>query len=254
MLEHWATPERLGCCAPVAGKDYLVVAFESGFAYFDPATEYLEWLRHIEKDKASTRLNDGRTDRQGRFWAGTMVENGTRAPATGALYCLDRWLGCTSKISGLSISNGLCWSPDSSYMYHTDTPTGRIDRYDFDARTGEIRNRVTFAVTDPGCWPDGSTVDSEGYLWNAQWGGNKVVRYSPAGDIDLVLPVPVSQPTCVAFGGPELNLLFVTSARQGLGPAELDRQQRAGNLFIYKTRVAGLNDSEFAPETENLGV
>lgn len=247
-LEHWATPERLGCFAPVAGKDYLIAAFESGFAYFDPPSGHVEWLQRVEEDTPKTRLNDGRTDRQGRFWAGSMVEKGGSEADAGALYCLDQQLRCSSKILGLSISNGLCWSPDSAYMYHTDTPSGRIDRYDFDSQTAALSNRNTLAETEAGSWPDGSIVDAEGYLWNAQWGGSQVVRYSPAGEVDLVLPVPVSQPTCVAFGGADLNMLFLTSAKQGLDKETLAQQPDAGNVFIYATATTGLTESEFIQE------
>ncbi len=245
-LERWPTPERLASFGLVAGQDDLIAGFESGFAYFDPASATVNWIQAVERDQPGTRLNDGRVDRQGRFWAGSMVENGP--PGRGALYCLDRQLTCSKPIDGLSISNGLCWSPDSSCMYHTDTPTGRIDRYDFDSVSAGVSKPVIFAQTDPGCSPDGSTVDTDGYLWNAQWGGSQVVRYSPIGEVDLVLPTPASQPTCVAFGGPDLDLLFVTSARQGLNQQALAKEPEAGNLFIYQTGVNGLEEARFRPQ------
>ncbi len=247
-LEYWPTPERLGCFALVADKEYLIAAFESGFAYFEPESGYMEKLHSVEQSIADTRLNDGRADRQGRFWAGSMVENGGPGADAGSLYCLDRQLHCSKKIEGLSISNGLCWSPEATYMYHADTPKCRIDRYDFNSDTAELTNRITFAETPAGITPDGSTVDADGFLWNAQWGGSRVVRYSPQGEIDLILPLPVSQPTCVAFGGAELNLLFVTSAKQGLDSEALGQEPDAGNLFIYSTAITGLVDSEFNPD------
>ena len=241
----WATPERLGCFALVEGEDYLIGGFESGFAFFDPTTGYFEKIREIEQDNPLTRLNDGRADRQGRFWAGSMVEGRARKSEPGSLYCLNSQLECTARLGGLSISNGLCWSPDSSHMYHTDTPTGRIIRYEFDRESGAINNPLTFAETEPGCSPDGSTVDAEGYLWNAQWGGSRVVRYAPDGNTDLILPVPATQPTCVALGGSERNLLFVTSASRGLAPEELKAQPEAGNVFVYRTATSGIADPEF---------
>lgn len=244
-LQQWSTPERLCCFGLVAGKEYVIAAFESGFAYFDPPSGDVQWLHRVEQDNPNTRLNDGRADRQGRFWAGSMVENAEPPSAAGVLYCVDQRLQRTTKIFGLSISNGLCWSPDSSYMYHTDTPTGRIDRYDFASETATLSNRTTFAKPQAGCWPDGSTVDAQGFVWNAQWGGSQVVRYSPDGQVDLVLSLPVSQPTCVAFGGPDLNLLFVTSARQGLDAITLAEEPDAGNLLIYATNTTGLAESHF---------
>ncbi len=246
QLDHWSTPERLGSFALVADSDYLICGFASGFAYFNPHNPQivdLQWLQKTEQDNPGTRLNDGRADRQGRFWAGSMVESGDQG--AGALYCLDQQLQVTSKVSGLSISNGLCWSPDSTVMYHTDTPSRRINAYDFDATTGAIANQRCLVRTEKGCFPDGSTVDSEGYIWNAQWGASQVVRYSPAGEVDFILPLPVSQPTCVAFGGPQLDRLFVTSATQGFDQQALLAEPEAGNVLVFQTNITGTPDSRF---------
>ena len=236
----------MGSFALVADSDYLICGFASGFAYFNPHNPQivdLQWLQKTEQDNPGTRLNDGRADRQGRFWAGSMVESGDQG--AGALYCLDQQLQVTSKVSGLSISNGLCWSPDSTVMYHTDTPSRRINAYDFDATTGAIANQRCLVRTEKGCFQDGSTVDSEGYIWNAQWGASQVVRYSPAGEIDFILPLPVSQPTCVAFGGPQLDRLFVTSATQGFDQQALLAEPEAGNVLVFQTNITGTPDSRF---------
>jgi L-arabinonolactonase len=200
-------------------------------------------LKKIEQNNPGTRLNDGRADRQGRFWAGSMVESGDQD--AGALYCLDQQLQVTRKVSGLNISNGLCWSPDSTVMYHTDTPSRLIHAYDFDAATGAIANQRCLVRTEKGCFPDGSTVDAEGYIWNAQWGASQVVRYSPAGEIDFVLRLPVSQPTCVAFGGPQLDRLFITSATQGFDEQALLAEPEAGNVLVFQTNITGTPDSRF---------
>ena len=242
-LDHWSTPERLGCFALVVDSDYLICGFASGFAYFNPLNEDLQWLKTIEQDNPGTRLNDGRADRQGRFWAGSMVESGDQG--AGALYCLDQQLQVARKVSGLSISNGLCWSPDSTVMYHTDTPLRRINAYDFDASTGAIANQRCLVRTEKGCFPDGSTVDAQGYIWNAQWGASQVVRYSPEGEIDFVLPLPVSQPTCVAFGGPQLDKLFITSATQGFDEQALLAEPEAGNVLVFQTNITGTPDSRY---------
>jgi L-arabinonolactonase len=243
QLDQWSTPERLGCFALVADSDYLICGFASGFAYFNPHNEDLQWLQKTEQDNPGTRLNDGRADRQGRFWAGSMVEFGD--PRAGALYCLDEQLQVTSKVSGLTISNGLCWNPDSTVMYHTDTPSRRINAYNFDATTGAIANQRCLVRTEPGCFPDGSTVDAQAYIWNAQWGASQVVRYSPAGEIDFILPLPFSQPTCVAFGGPQLDRLFITSATQGLDKSALLAEPEAGNVLIFQTNISGTPDARF---------
>ena len=198
QLDEWTLPERLGSFALVANSDQLICGFASGFAYYSPFTGAIQWLSKIEQNNRGTRLNDGRADRQGRFWAGSMVESGEQG--AGALYCLDHQLQLSRQVSGLSISNGLCWSPDSSVMYHTDTPSRRIHRYDFDAASGAISNQTVLLRTERGCFPDGSTVDAGGYIWSAQWAASRVVRYSPEGEIDFILPLPVSQPTCAASG------------------------------------------------------
>lgn len=244
-LDQWALPERLGSFALVAGNDQLICGFASGFAYYHPFTGAIQWLSKIEQNNMGTRLNDGRADRQGRFWAGSMVESGEQG--AGALYCLDHQLQVSTQVSGLSISNGLCWSPDGTVMYHTDTPSRRIYRYDFDTATGAISNQSLLVRTEKGCFPDGATVDADGYLWSAQWAASRVVRYSPEGEVNFVLSLPVSQPTCVAFGGPELSRLFITSAYQGLGAEDRSAQPEAGNLFIFETDIKGIADPLFQP-------
>ncbi|NND82326.1 MAG: SMP-30/gluconolactonase/LRE family protein [Gammaproteobacteria bacterium] len=245
QLEQWQTPHRLACFATVAGEDYLIAAFDRGFAYYRPETQRVHWLHQIETDNPGTRLNDGRCDRQGRFWAGSMVENDDIATDKGQLYCLDRDLTVSAWVAGLSITNSLCWSPRGDRMYHCDTPRQRIDQYRFDTATGAPSEREDFCQTDAGCYPDGSTVAADGTVWNAQWGGQRVVRYSDAGDTLDTLTTPARQSSCVAFGGPDLNLLIITSAWQGMSEDQRGADPSAGNLFIYKTPFKGLPEPEF---------
>jgi len=244
-LELWDTPERLCCFAPRANGQGLVAAFESGFAFYTPEAQKLEWIEKIEANNPGTRLNDGRTDRQGRLWAGTMVENQDTASQSGCLYCLDHDLTVRRTIGELVIPNSLCWSPDGTTMYHTDTPTRQINKYDYDVLTGRFGQASIFTETEQDCYPDGSIIDSQGYLWNAQWGGGQIVRYAPNGKIDQVVTVPTSQPSCVAFGGAKLNLLFITSAWQDLDDAARTADPEAGNFFIYETEYVGLIESGF---------
>jgi len=250
-LESWETPERLACFAPVAingeRQAYLIAAFASGFAYYQPETGQVEWIKKIETDNPGTRLNDGRTDRQGRFWAGSMVEDKEIAVDKGKLYRLNRNLSISATIDNLQITNSLCWSPDSKTVYHADTPTRKINSYSYDTETGQLTMPHVFTKTENDCYPDGSIVDSQGYLWNAQWGGSKVVRYKPDGNIDLSLDLPVSQVTCVAFGGRDLNLLLVTTAHQDLDTEQRQKEPRAGNFFVFKTDFTGLIESPFTP-------
>jgi sugar lactone lactonase YvrE len=245
-LENWDTPERLCCFSPRQNGHGLVAAFASGFAFYDPETNYLEWLHKLEEDNPGTRFNDGRTDRQGRLWSGTMVEDEDIAPYKGSLYCLNSDLTVQkSNINDLHIPNSLCWSPDSQTMYHTDTVTLAIAQYPFNPSTGALGAPKPFVTTKDGHYPDGSIIDAAGYLWNAQWGSSTVVRYSPEGQQDLVLEVPASQPSCVAFGGKNLDLLLVTSAWQGMDSTARKADTQAGNFFIYQTEYKGLKESSF---------
>lgn len=246
-LEVMDTPERLCSFAPVQGKEELVAAFASGFAYYHPESQKLEWIKKIEPDNPSSRLNDGRTDRQGRFWAGTMIEDEQHSTARGALYCLHRDLSVSRHIENISISNGLCWSKDSKTLYHADSVSQRIDQYSYDPLTCSLGTRKLFSTTDNTGYPDGSIVDEDGYLWNAEWGGFRVVRYRDDGSVDQILPLEVSQPTCITFAGESLNLVVVTSATQDLDQSQLETQASAGNLFIYESDICGIAEMPFVP-------
>jgi sugar lactone lactonase YvrE len=242
-LEQFILPERLGSFGFVAGGERIVAAFESGFALYHPESGRLDWLARPSPEAPNVRFNDGRVDRQGRFWAGSMVEGG--GPAAGKLYCLGATGEAEVHATGISISNSLCFSSDGRRLYFADTPTRTIHRFDLDAATGAISNRQVFARTPQGAYPDGANVDDEGFLWSAHWGAGQVVRYSPDGAVDAVIAVPATQPTCVAFGGPNRDLLFVTSAREGLDQAALQRQPQAGYVFVYQVSVPGPADAEY---------
>ncbi len=238
------TPERLCSFGFVQDRASLIAAFESGLALYDPADGTTIWLSRPQAGAAGIRFNDGRVDRQGRFWAGTMGETQARWGQAN-LYCLDSDGHAHRRERNIAISNGICWSPDGSRFYFADSPKHTISVYDFDLASGEISNRRTFVETPEGASPDGANVDAEGFLWSAHWGAGRVVRYAPDGRIDRVLTVPASQPTCLAFGGPNLDLLFVTSARDGLRHDQLARQPSAGDVFVYKIGIAGLPDQRY---------
>jgi L-arabinonolactonase len=221
----------------------FIGAFETGFALFDPETGIKHKPVTPEGLAAGMRLNDGRVDCRGRFWAGAMVEQ-AGLPDAACLYSVQGGRIRTHK-SGLGISNGICWSPDGSRFYFADSRRHVIWRHRFDPDSGAIGAPHEFARTPDSVFPDGSTVDAEGFIWNAQWGASRVVRYAPDGRIDRVLDMPVSQPSCVAFGGPGLDLLFVTSARIGLDAASASAQTGAGDVFVYNMDVAGLPENRF---------
>jgi sugar lactone lactonase YvrE len=241
-LERFNLPERLGSFGFIEDSERIIGAFESGFAYYHPESAAFEWISRPQHAAGNMRFNDGRVDRQGRFWAGSMVED--VGEPTGKLYCLAKAVS-EVHLTGINICNSLCFSPDGRHMYFADSPHRTILRFDLDADTGALSNRLEFARTPRGAFPDGSNVDSDGHLWNAQWGAGCVVRYAPDGTISGRVELPVTQPTCVAFGGDALDLLFVTSAREGLDAATLTTQPQAGDMFIFQTDVAGCKESHY---------
>jgi len=240
-IEDVATAERLCSFALVDGRpDTLLAAFETGLAWFEPRGGRLDWIARPEAGDTGRRFNDGRTDRQGRFWVGTMVEDKALAGlATASLWRFDTGGGLAAVEPGVSISNGLALSPDGRTLYFADSPRQLIVAYDLDPETGTIRGRRLFAEVERG-YPDGATVDAEGRLWSARWGAGEVVCHAPDGRVVEVVETPASLPTCCAFGGPDLSLLFVTSATDGLTSAERAAQRLAGALFVYQTDAVGL--------------
>jgi sugar lactone lactonase YvrE len=247
-VETIETPERLCSFAflPEFGSRILG-AFETGIAYFDIETNSVDWIARIEKKGSGRRFNDGRTDLQGRFWVGSMVEDAEIAGEdTGALFCLDRSAELVPHAVGVAISNSLCTSPDGLILYFADTPKQVIFAYDLDPEAGSIANKRFFAEVTEG-YPDGAVVDAEGCLWSARWGGGEVVRHAPDGKVVERVKIPAGQVTSVAFGGPDRKTLFVTSARAGLDASELARDPGAGNLFIFESDVAGLPVVPFMP-------
>lgn len=250
-LQAQDLPERLCSFAMIENSSSFLAAFETGLAIFDPLLQSVDWIEKIYERGCGTRLNDGRVDRTGNFWVGAMLENeslNNTLPITANLYRYSGQKILSVHETGIQISNSLCWSPDGMKLYFADSPKNTIYSYDVSQNTGEIRNKRIFAKTAPGVHPDGSCVDSDGYLWNAQWGGGQVVRHSPDGRIDYVLDIPCLQPTCVSFGGPNLDHLMVTSARLDMSPSEEEKYPQAGNLFIYKTSIKGLKEQRFKGE------
>ena len=223
----------VGAAAPAAGGGYVLAA-GTGFLFADGSGEVVE-LAQPEAGHDHVRMNDGACDPQGRFWAGTMAYD--ESPGAGVLYRLELDGTCTPVLTGLTISNGIAWSPDGAVMYLSDSGTRTIDAFDFDPAGGEIGGRRTIAsVTEPGVAPDGLTVDAAGDIWVAIWGGGAVRRYGPQGALLDTIAVGVDRPTSCAFGGPDLQTLFITTARHGLDELAVARQPNAGRVF----RVDGL--------------
>jgi sugar lactone lactonase YvrE len=246
LLEVVATIEldrHIGAAAPVAGGGYVVAA-GTGFLLIDSAGTVRE-LAQPEAGRTDVRMNDGACDPHGRFWAGTMAYD--ESPEAGTLYRLELDGTCTTVLRGLTISNGIGWSPDGTTMYLADSGTGQLDAFDFDPSSGDLgRRRTIVRVDEPGVAPDGLTVDDEGGIWVALWGGGAVRRYDADGSLLASVPLPVDRPTSCAFGGPDLTTLFVTTARHGLDEEALARQPHAGRVFrIDDLGVRGLPCSSY---------
>ncbi|MGH8737525.1 MAG: SMP-30/gluconolactonase/LRE family protein [Burkholderiales bacterium] len=236
-------PEPIGSFA-FRGAGGIVAAMKSGLYFLNPDDGKLERVAQPEPGLPQNRFNDGRCDRDGRFWAGTMKDARPRAPA-GALYRLDADGRCTRQREALFVPNSLCWSPDGKTMHLSDTHRHVIWAFDFDRGTGDISRERVFAEADD-LHPDGACIDAEGCLWSCQYGGWRIVRYTPAGKIDRVIALPIANPTCCCFGGAALDTLYVTSATQKLAPDELAKQPLAGSVLALRPGTKGLPEARYA--------
>ena len=220
----------------------LVLAGEHGLSFFDPAARAVERIGNPEAGKSGVRFNDGKVDRAGRFWAGTLGDADRNA-----LYRLDADSSIHLMQGGVSISNGIGWSPDNRVMYYVDSTPACLYAYDFDLAAGTIENRRVLVDRSARAGvPDGLTVDAAGCIWVAVWGGACVEQYDPAGKLMRTLDLPVACPTSVAFGGPGLDDLYITSARVEIPPAERERHPLAGCLFRVSGLARGLPEPAFA--------
>jgi len=238
-------PSEIGAIGLRAGGG-LIGALRSGFHPVSIEGGCLAALADPEPGLPGNRLNDGKTDRRGRFWAGSLQDPGY-APV-GRLYRLEAGGRCEALLEGIAIPNSIAWSPDDATMYFADSLSGEICAFDFDAGAGEISNRRVFArVPAADGVPDGSTVDADGFLWNAHMDGWRITRYSPDGRVDRVIRLPVQRVTSIAFGGPRLDTLYVTTATRRLTPEQIRAQPLAGRLLaIQGLGARGLPEPEFA--------
>jgi sugar lactone lactonase YvrE len=228
-LTSWDVGQSVGAVVPRASGG-LVVAAGDGFMALDLASGELAMLAAVEQDRPENRMNDGACDRAGRFYAGTMADD--ERPGAGTLYRLDPDLSVTTLFTGVGISNGIGWSPDERLMYYIDSHAHQVDVFDYDPATGAIDGRRRFAaVGQGGVMPDGLTVDAEGGVWVAVWGGGVVLHHDPSGRAREALKLPAEHVTSCVFGGPELDRLYITTAA---GPGE-----HAGAMFVWEPGVTG---------------
>lgn len=229
----------------------LVVATRAGFVHLDTASGAVTPIAAAPYDTATTRFNDGRVDAAGRFWVGTIFEPRDRQGA--AMYCLEKGVVSLKWAGGMTVSNGLAFSPDGQAMYHADTTSHRIDRYRFDVATGTVQHPERFQSfsTDKssnyGGRPDGAAVDSEGAYWCAMFEGARLLRFSPQGELLREIALPLRCPTMLAFGGDDLRTLFITSASHGRSPEERAQYPLTGCVLSIQVDVAGREEHAYMP-------
>lgn len=241
--QSWNVPEEIGCLIPRA-RGGFVAGLLSGLHFIDLETAALEALGGPEADMPGNRINDGKADDQGRIWLGTM--DNAEAEPSGSLYRVDADAGQHLMDSDYVITNGPAFSPDGPTLYHTDTLKKTIYAFDLAADGGLTNKRAHIKIADRQGWPDGMTCDAEGYLWVAHFGGWRVTRFDPEGKVDRVIGMPVGQITNVAFGGPALDVLYVTTAAKQLDAEALARQPLAGALFEVPVGVKGRLSGRYA--------
>lgn len=224
----------------------LLLGLRTGIGWLDPGNGQLTHLLDPEADKPHTRLNDGKCDPQGRFWVGSICEQNPKFD--GGLYCLDVEQKLTKRLSQIQCSNGLVWSRDERTFYYIDTPTQEIWAFDYHAASGQIANRrVAARIPQELGSPDGMAIDSEDHLWVALYHGHRVLRIDPTnGRIELEIPLPATNVTSVAFGGRDLDELYITTARAGLAPEALSREPLAGSLFRVRVPYQGVVSNRYA--------
>lgn len=221
-------------------KGGLVIALEDGLYGFDPPSGRCDLLVPLEAEWPGNRPNDGKCDARGRLWLGTMNMADSTRPS-GNFYRIDPDLRVTKIGEGFRVPNGLAWDPADRVMYHTDSRTRHVMSYAFDPATGERSGGQEFFSFDRerGGSVDGAAMDTEGGYWTVLYGGGKLIRVTPDGDLDRIIPLPVTQPTMPAFGGPDMKTIFITSASQKLGADELASQPLAGGLLSVAVDVRG---------------
>lgn len=238
LYEQVPVWSKVGTVVPVHGGG-LLLATQAGIAVLDPETGSFDWLANPLRDPA-LRYNDGKCDPQGRFWIGSMALDGRKE--AGALYRVDHDGTVSQVLDGVSISNGLAWSADRTRFYYIDTPTRCVQVFDYDDAAGSIANgRIAFRIADGAGDPDGMTIDSDGRLWIAMWGGGGVNCYDPAtGALQQRVWVPAPHVSSCAFGGEDLDTLYITTARQDLSEEQLREWPQSGDVFVANPGARGV--------------
>ncbi len=233
-FESIETGSKVGSFALCDNGEKIIAALQDGFVFINRKNGLIEKISDPEIDQPHNRFNDGKCDPAGRFWAGTMSLN--EQDNSGSLYTIDSQKNIEQKFDGVTISNGLCWSLDESRFYYIDTPTMEVVQFDYNKETGHICNKKSIIhISQEDGFPDGMTIDNEGMLWIAHWGGWQITRWNPStGKIIYRIKIPVSKVTSICFGGDDFSEIYVTSASIGLTKVDLQKEPLAGSTFVIK--------------------
>lgn len=242
-LNKWMMPSDIGCFA-LRAKGGVILALRDGLYGFDPGSGQMHLIHKADYDPATTRFNDGRCDRQGRFWIGSMYE--PRDKPLGALYRLDADLSLHKILDGVTVANGLAFTPDGTGFYWADSPARTVWRYDLDIKGLPQNKRVFYNFASGEGRPDGAAVDAQGNYWVAAVDGARLLAINPAGHVIHSIAMPVRWPTMPAFGGPDLKTIYVTSLRHGRSEEQLQEWPLSGCLFQMTAPNAGLPEARFA--------
>ena len=237
-VESKPVPARVGAVVPTTSGMWIA-ALENGFHEFDWVTGASTPITDPEAGITGTRFNDGKVAPDGSFWAGTMSIDDRKE--TGSLYRLSSNMQATKFVEGITCSNGLAWTSDASTFYYVDTPTRRVDAFDYDLTSGDISNRRTaFSIPEANAYPDGMCIDAENNLWLGHWGGSAVICYDPSTGRELErIEVDAKNVTSCCFGGIDLTDLYITTARIGTSDEDLAKYPSAGSIFVVKNLTKG---------------
>jgi len=238
------TPSRIGTVVPQSDTT-AVVALEDGIYIMNTSNGDLTLLSDVEQTMTTNRFNDGKCDPNGNLWVGSMHLEQSAPEAS--VYKVTPTSEATKMIENVTISNGIVWTKDGSIMYYIDTPTGQIRAYDYDKASATISNmRVAVTVSTDLGFPDGMTIDENDHLWVGLWNGNAVAQFNPiSGELISKIEVPAHNVTACAFGGPNLDKLYITTASVDMSPEEQERFPDAGSLFVATPGVRGVKSIRF---------
>jgi sugar lactone lactonase YvrE len=237
-IRFFKSPEYIGCIVPER-KGTILLALENGIARLDTEKKIINYILEIEKDKEYNRFNDGKCDPSGKFWMGSMCRKGVSQ--TGSLYSIDSTFNYQKKIKNITISNGITWSLNHKIMYYIDSATRQVVAYNYDIKSGNIcKPKISVNIPKKMGIPDGMTIDNQGMLWIALWGGYAVTKWNPkTGKLLEKVSLPVPNVTSCAFGGENMNKLYITTAREGLSEEELIKYPLSGGLFCINLDIGG---------------